>query len=212
MCIRDSKKAGRQSAVLCGGLFLVYIIIMAPVENYYRGQYHNLYFWADQQRYNSLAEETYEKYGDDIFGRKIYIIGNSYQMSDFTARTFFKEFDRDRKAEGTEVYFIDSIHDIGLITNNMLVLKEDPAHNAFQDITDFVRNLKCEAVYGYYRDGWMDESAEVRICLLYTSGCPLNFVCASLSGGTVNTSGTSTPKSSAYAFAVSSMFFTTSAT
>lgn len=163
------KKAGRQSAVLCGGLFLVYIIIMFPVENYYRGQYPNLYFWADQQRYNSLAEETYGKYGDDIFGRKIYIIGNSYRMSDFTARTFFKEFDRDRKAEGTEVHFIDSIHDIGLITNNMLVLKEDPAHNAFQDVTDFVRNLKCEAVYGYYRDGWMDESAEVRI-MTGTSG------------------------------------------
>lgn len=163
------KKAGRQSAVLCGGLFLVYIIIMFPVENYYRGQYPNLYFWADQQRYNSLAEETYGKYGDDIFGRKIYIIGNSYQMSDFTARTFFKEFDRDRKAEGTEVHFIDSIHDIGLITNNMLVLKEDPAHNEFQDVTDFVRNLKCEAVYGYYRDGWMDESAEVRV-MTGTSG------------------------------------------
>lgn len=157
------KKAGRQSAVLCGGLFLVYCIIMLPVENFYRGQYHNLYFWADQQRYNSLAEETYEKYGDEIFGKKIYIIGNSYQMSDFTARTFFKEFDQERKAEGTEVYFIDSIHDIGLVTNNMLVLKEDPAHNGFQDVTEFVRNLKCEAVYGYYRDGWLDESAQVRV-------------------------------------------------
>lgn len=157
------KKAGRQSAVLCGGLLVFYLIVMAPVEVFYRGQYPNLYFWADQQRYNSLAEETYEKYGDEIFGREIYIIGTSYNMSDFTARTFFKEFDRDRKAEGTTVHFIDSIHEIGLITNNMLVLREDPAHNGFQDVTDFVRTLKCEAVYGYYRDGWMDESAEVRV-------------------------------------------------
>lgn len=157
------KKAGKQSAVLCGGLFLFYLILMIFVETFYRGQYPNLYFWANQQRYNSLAEETYEKYGEELFGKQIYIIGTSYKMSDFTARTFFKEFDRERKAEGTEVHFIDTIHEIGLVTNNMLIMKEDPAHNGFLDVTDFVRDLKCEAVYGYYRDGWMDESANIRV-------------------------------------------------
>uniref|UniRef100_UPI000A786818 hypothetical protein n=1 Tax=Clostridium sp. NkU-1 TaxID=1095009 RepID=UPI000A786818 len=77
-------------------------------------------------------------------------------MSDFTARTFFKTFDKERLAEGTEVTFIQSIHDIGLVTPNMLILREDPAHNAFQDVTDFVRNLKFELVYGCYETaGWM---------------------------------------------------------
>lgn len=159
----EYKKAGWNSAYLCGVLFLFYVVIMAPVENFYRGHYANLYFWGNQERYNSLAEETYGKYGEDIFGKKIYILGNTYEMSDFTARTFFKTFDRERKAEGTEVHFIDTIRDIGLITDNMLVLREDPFHRAFQDVTEFVRNLKCEAVYGYYRDGWMEESSKIRV-------------------------------------------------
>lgn len=148
--------------VICG-LFFLYGLLMLPVESFYRGKNGNLYYWSSQLRYNSLAEETYEKYGSQIFGKKLYIIGNTYKMSDFTARTFFKTFDPERKAEGTEVHFIDSIHDIGLITPNMLVLREDPAHNAFQDITDFVRSLKCESVYGFYEDGWLDESARLRL-------------------------------------------------
>lgn len=157
------KKAGWKSSYLCGVLFLFYVVIMTPVEGFYRGHYDNLYFWANQQRYNSLAEETYGKYGDAVFGKKIYILGNTYEMSDFTARTFFKTFDEARRAEGTEVHFIDTIHDIGLITDNMMVLREDPEHRAFQDITSFIKNLKCEIVYGYYPDGWMDESSKIRV-------------------------------------------------
>lgn len=153
----------RVRPLLYCGLFLLYGILMLPVESFYRGKYENLYYWSSQLRYNSLAEETFGKYKDEIFGKKIYIIGNSYEMSDFTGRTFFKTFDKERLAEGTEVTFIESIHDIGLVTPNMLILREDPAHNAFQDVTDFVRSLKFERVYGCYEDGWLDESAKVRI-------------------------------------------------
>jgi hypothetical protein len=153
----------RVRPLLYCGLFLLYGILMLPVESFYRGKYENLYYWSSQLRYNSLAEETFGKYKDEIFGKKIYIIGNSYEMSNFTARTFFKTFDKERLAEGTEVTFIESIHDIGLVTPNMLILREDPSHNAFQDVTDFVRSLKFERVYGCYEDGWLDESAKVRV-------------------------------------------------
>ncbi|MEY8354076.1 hypothetical protein AALB39_12045 [Lachnospiraceae bacterium 54-53] len=167
MCgvVVPKKEPGMKFArpLLYCSLFLFYGLLMLPVESFYRGKYENLYYWSDQLRYNSLAEVTYEKYGEGIFGKKIYIIGDSYEMSDFTANTFFKTFDKERKAEGTEVYFIDSIQDIGLVTPNMLILKEDPAHNAFEDVTDFVRSIKLEPVYGYYEDGWLDESAKVRI-------------------------------------------------
>lgn len=162
-CPAAGRSKGRTGAIVCGGLFALYLVFMLPVEGFYRGEYPNLYFWANQQRYNSLADETYGKYGTDIFGKQVYILGNSYDMSDFTARTFFKEFDPMRKAEGTQVRFIDSIYDIGLITNNVLVLREDPSHEGYQDVTDFVRDLKCQGVYGYYEDGWMDESAQVRV-------------------------------------------------
>ena len=55
-------------------------------------------------------------------------------------------------AEGTQVKKIESIRDIGLVDDSMLVLREDPEHNGFQDITDFVRDLKLKADYGYYED------------------------------------------------------------
>ena len=91
-------------------------------------------------------------------------------MSDFTARTFFKVFDPKMKAEGTKVEFIDSIRDIGMVDDQMLVLREDPAHNAFQDITDFVRSLKLQTDYGYYSDGWMDEHASLTVMAGSTGG------------------------------------------
>lgn len=156
-----------------GILFALYVFLMLPAELFYRSCYPKLYLWPDQLRYNSLAEETYEKYGDDIFGKTIYIMGDSYEISDFTARTFFKTFDRERKAEGTKVEFIESIRDIGLVDDSMLIIREDPEHNAFQDITDFVKDLKLKTEYGYYEDGWMDEHA--RITVMAGSQGTLNF-------------------------------------
>lgn len=146
-----------------GAAFVLYAVLMLPAELFYRADYPRLYLWPNQLRYNSLAEETYGKYGDEIFGKTIYIIGNSYEMSDFTARTFFKVFDKDREAEGTKVEFIRSIRDIGLVDDRMLVLREDPEYNGFQDITEFVKEWKLQVDYGYYNDGWMDEHAGMTV-------------------------------------------------
>ena len=159
-----------------GILFALYVLLMFPAELFYRSCYPKLYLWPDQLRYNSLAEQTYEKYGNGIFGKTIYIIGNSYEMSDFTARTFFKVFDPKMKAEGTKVEFIDSIRDIGMVDDQMLVLREDPAHNAFQDITDFVRSMKLQTDYGYYSDGWMDEHASLTVMAGSTGEIELEFM------------------------------------
>lgn len=158
-------------------MIVIYAAAMFPVEVYYRNQFVHLYYWSNQLRYNSLAEETYEKYGDEIFGKTIYIIGNKYEMSEFTGETFFKVYDKQRKAEGTRVIHIDSYRDIGLVTDHMLVLREDPAHDAFQDITAFLRNLKAELLFGCYQDGWVDEEAglivmagstgEIRLEIMY---------------------------------------------
>lgn len=150
-------------ALICTGLAVMYTGLMIPAETYYRNRYSNLYYWNSQQQYNSLAEQTYEKYGEAVFGKKIYILKNTYDVSKFYADTFFKVFDKDRKAEGTEVIFIDNIRDFGQVNNNMLVIREDPSFHAYQDITEAVRILKCEPIYGYYRDGWMDESAKLRV-------------------------------------------------
>ena len=45
----------------------------------------------------------------------------------------------------------------------MLVLREDPDHEGFQDITEIVREMKLQVDYGYYSDGWMDEHASLTV-------------------------------------------------
>lgn len=156
-------------------MITIYVAFMLPVEGHYRSLYPNLYFWENQQRYNSLGEETYEKYGDDIFGKTIYLIGNSYEMSDFTANTFFKVYDKDRKAEGTKVVHIDDVRDIGLVRDDMLILQEEPEQNGYQDITQAVKKLKCRSLFGYYEDNWMDERAEVQVMAGKTGTIQMDF-------------------------------------
>ena len=126
--------------VLALMLFTAYAIISVYTNIFYRGYFNNIYFWANQLRMNSLAEETIEKYGTEgVLGKKIYIIENSYEMTDFYAETFFKTYDRDKRAEGTEIIFADSITDIPaeeIREDKALVLIELPEENAYRDITD----------------------------------------------------------------------------
>lgn len=145
------------------GLFLAYAVLMLPVETYYRSYYYNLYFWQGQHRNNSLAEETYGRYGDDLFGKTIYILENSYGLSEFDAEGLFRSFHPEYEKDSMEVVFIDSIRDIGQVTDNMIILWEDVKKDEYQDVTAFVRDLKCKALYGYYEDGWMDEEAGIRV-------------------------------------------------
>jgi len=156
-------------------LVTLYVALMLPVELYCRSLYPNLYFWENQQRYNSLAEVTYGAYGDEIFGKTIYIVGNDYDMSEFTGETFFKVFDKERKAEGTQVKHIDDLRQIGLVTDDMLILQEDPQHDRFLDVTEPARQLKCRSLYGYYRDGWMDERAQVQLMAGSTGEIKMEF-------------------------------------
>ena len=144
-------------------VIILMTLLTIPAQLYYRGAWPKIYLFPNQARYNSLADVTYGKYGKDVLGKEIVIIGNSYQMSDFTAETFFKTFDPKRTGQGTTVRHVESILDFGQVTPNMLVLKEDPAHDCFTDATDLVRSLKLGVDYGYYRDGWMDERAKIRI-------------------------------------------------
>lgn len=127
---KNSGKGLKRTALLCS----VMICLLFICENcYYRGFWNRIYLFPNQARYNSLADVTYGKYGDEIFGKDIYIIGNSYEMSDFTGETFFKTFDPERKAEGTKVYHVEDIGDIRR-NENCIVLKEDPENNAFTEI------------------------------------------------------------------------------
>ena len=134
------EKAVRGIAII---LFILYAFFSIGTNIFYRGYFTRIYFWADQLRMNSLYEETVGKYGTDgIFGKTIYIIDNSYGMSDFYAGTFFKPYDPEKKAEGTSVIFAESITDVPaeeVREGRAYVLIELPEENAYKDITDEIK-------------------------------------------------------------------------
>ncbi|MCI8453610.1 MAG: hypothetical protein HFE84_03215 [Lachnospiraceae bacterium] len=144
-----------------GILVFLYLAFLFPVETFYREQWKNLYFWPNQLRYNSLAEETVGKYGNKIYDKQVYIIGNGYELSDFTAETFLKVYDTEHKGTHTTLRFIDSDFDIKEITDDMVILSEDPAGNAYQDVTDFLKTQRFNLAYGSYDDGWIDKHAKI---------------------------------------------------
>ena len=121
-------------------LFAGYMVLSVYCNIFYRGYFKNLYFWPNQLRMNSLAEQTVEKYGTEgIFGKDIYILENTYQMTDFYGRTFFKPYDPEKKAEGTTVHFVDNAAEVPeeqLLRGQAIVLKEVPEENAYEDITE----------------------------------------------------------------------------
>lgn len=139
----------------------IYAALMFQTETFYRDNWENLYIWPSQMRYNSLAEVTYEKYGEEIFDKQVYIIGNNYEMSEFTAETFLKVYDMDGTAKNTTIKFIDSDLDFKQISDKAVILWEDKDNNAYLDVTEFVKHQRRNYAYGSYSDGWVDEHAKI---------------------------------------------------
>ena len=129
-------------ALVLALVFAVYCVLAIGTNLYQRQYFYKLYFWPDQLRMNSLAEETIGQYGrDGVFGKDIYILGNQYEMSRFYADTFFKPFDQEKKAEGTRVHFIadsDEIPENVQESRKLIVLEEVPEENAYRDVTEAV--------------------------------------------------------------------------
>ena len=142
-------------------LIPIYVALMFQTETFYRGHWDNLYYMPNQMRYNSLAEETVGTYGDDIFDKQVYIIGNTYGLSEFTAKTFLKVYDKDGKAKNTTIKFIDSDLDFKTIRDNAVILWEDAENNAYIEVTEFVKHQRLNYAYGSYEDGWVDEHGKI---------------------------------------------------
>ena len=117
---------------------LAFICLRLPVERYYRSYFPQIYFWEDQDRMNSLAEQTIEKYGrGSVLGKQVYILENKYKMSKFYGDTFFQVFDEDFSGHGTKIHFIQDLTRLPKNSNreNSLVLEEVPEQRAYRDIT-----------------------------------------------------------------------------
>ena len=108
---------------------LLFVCLRFPAEMKYRESFPRIYFWEDQDRMNSLAEQTIGKYGRDyVLGKQVYILENNYKMSKFYGDTFFQVFDPEMSGQGTKIHFIKDFRELPSEANfyNSLVLKEAP--------------------------------------------------------------------------------------
>lgn len=120
---------------------LFFVCLRFPAEMKYRESFPRIYFWEDQERMNSLAEQTIGKYGRDyVLGKQVYILENNYRMSKFYGDTFFQVFDPEMSGQGTKIHFIKDFRELPSEANlyNSLVLKEVPEERAYRDITQEV--------------------------------------------------------------------------
>lgn len=132
------KRSGKKSPNLLAAILLVLFILLILEDFYYRQYWNNIYLFQNQNRYNSLSDVTWGKYDEGIKGKKIYIIGNSYEMSDFTGREFFKPFFEDHDSQ-TEVIHVESIEEIpDDAWNNDIILQEDTENNRFIEIGNLI--------------------------------------------------------------------------
>ena len=126
---------------------LLFVCLRLPAEMKYRESFPRIYFWEDQDRMNSLAEQTIGKYGRDyVLGKQVYILENNYKMSKFYGDTFFQVFDPGMSGQGTKIHFIKDFRELPSEANfyNSLVLKEVPEERGYRDITQEVfPNLCC---------------------------------------------------------------------
>lgn len=142
-------------------LVIIWGFCMLAGDIYYRNYYDKIYLFEGQNRANSLADETYYKYDEDLSNKRIYIIKNDFKLSDFDALEFFRAYDADIRED--IVTFIDNYRDIGIVGEDMIVLCEDKKNNEYVNVTDFLRSIKVENIYGHYEDGWTDEEAKFNV-------------------------------------------------
>lgn len=120
---------------------LLFVCLRFPAEMKYRESFPRIYFWEDQDRMNSLAEQTIGKYGRDyVLGKQVYILENNYKMSKFYGDTFFQVFDPEMSGQGTKIHFIKDFRELPEEANlyNSIILKEVPEERGYRDITQEV--------------------------------------------------------------------------
>lgn len=72
------------------------------------------------------------------------ILENTYGVTVSMRVRSLRPLIRSGNAEEQEVIFADSIEEIGTITDDMIVLREDPKAYRYQDITDILKEFQAK--------------------------------------------------------------------
>ncbi|SEA13459.1 hypothetical protein SAMN05216349_10592 [Oribacterium sp. KHPX15] len=141
----DNRSRRRKTAdfsskgVICFAvMFILYCCLMIPVEQLYRSNFRNIFFFTELDRVNSLADQTIGKYQDFLGVRQTYIFYNKYGMTDFYGEYFYKPYDPEKTGQGSEVHFINDVSELPEYAayENSVILLESTDQREYIDITD----------------------------------------------------------------------------
>jgi hypothetical protein len=110
------KKVNRK---ICYCIVILWLCTTVSTELFYRNYYKNIHFWGSQKIANSLFEETFGKYGDNLWEKNLYIICENGELPGINSSEFFKQFSNGKKNN----YEINLIKDVNELVNN--VVKDD---------------------------------------------------------------------------------------
>lgn len=119
-------------------MFILYCGLMIPVEQLYRSNFRNIFFFTELDRVNSLADQTIGKYQNFLGVRQTYIFYNNYGMTDFYGEYFYKPYDPEKTGQGSEVHFINDVSELPehASYDNSVILLESSDQREYMDITD----------------------------------------------------------------------------
>lgn len=136
-------------------VFLVWFGVYINREIFYRSYYKNIYFWDSFKLGNSLFETFINKYGDDFWNHKFYILCSekpSDYMISCTNNNDFNLFFSQYRNNNTEanVYLIDNISEI-IDKSDLTICFYDQQNNEFIEM--YINNNLKNTIL---RDGWYD--------------------------------------------------------
>lgn len=131
---------------------IVWIGVLLPREVFYRNFYGNIYFWGPQTFANSLYNATLEKYGDDFWNYKTYIICTKkaspliLSCGDYgDLANFFGQFEGNKNRKN--IVLTTDVDKISLDENGKIIaITYDRQQNKFIEL-----NLKNGEFYEIYK-------------------------------------------------------------
>lgn len=124
-------------------MLIVYVLLISffvsrnYVEFNYRTSYPKIHCVTDLLRVNSMADLTIYKYGlEELKKKKVYILYNYYEWTDFYREYFFKVYDK--TYEGLTIEIIEKPEDMpkDLDKDRDIILFEDIANYGYVDVTE----------------------------------------------------------------------------
>lgn len=118
-------------------LMIAIVGFRIPIELEYRSNFDKIYCFMDLKKVNSIYDATIGKYGlDDIINnKKIYIINQYYDMSNFYGEYMLKIYDKNNI--GNKMIVVNSIADIPIedIGENTIILYEDLENMGYKQLS-----------------------------------------------------------------------------